>query len=77
MRLGEGGVEVVEEKDVFGWMVGWLFGWLFGWLVGWLVGWLGQKDCKTILTNDEDGDGESFECFERKQRRQNKQLAPY
>ena len=35
MRVGEGGVEVVEEKDVFGWMVGWLFGWLFGWLVGW------------------------------------------
>ena len=27
MRLGEGGVEVVEEKDMFGWMVGWMVGW--------------------------------------------------
>ena len=26
MRVGEGGMEVVEEKDVFGWMVGWLVG---------------------------------------------------
>ena len=31
MRVGEGGMEVVEEKDVFGWMVGWLVGWLVGW----------------------------------------------
>ena len=27
MRLGEGGVEVVEEKDMFGWIVGWMVGW--------------------------------------------------
>ena len=31
MRLGEGGMEAVEEKDVFGWMAGWLVGWLVVW----------------------------------------------
>ena len=32
MRVGEGGVEAVEEKYVLGWLVGWMVGWLVGWM---------------------------------------------